>query len=142
MSLIAMQRSRYFPDAMGLLVLMIQVTILATFVSASQISRPLWVPIYVAWAASAIFVWRKVEAETKPWLMTGLCSIGGAVLWFAVTRTVSHWIFGATESELSKVFDVLVALILSPGLTFVAIAGWVRAVIRRKSGSVPPAAVN
>ncbi|WP_155640918.1 hypothetical protein [Burkholderia pseudomultivorans] len=134
MPLITMQRSRYFPDAMGLLVLMILVAILSIFISASEISRPLWVPIYAAWAASAIFIWRKVEPGTKPWLMIGLCSIGGALLWYVVTRTASHWIFGATESELSKVFDLLVALILSPGLTFVAIAGWVRAVIRRTQG--------
>lgn len=132
MPLITMQRSRYFPDAIGLLVLMILVAILSTFVSASEISRPLSVPIYAAWAASAIFAWRKVEPEAKSWLRIGLCSIGGALLWYAVTRTASHRIFGATESELSKVFDLLIALILSPGLTFVAITGWVRALIRRK----------
>ena len=129
--MITMQRSWYFPDAIGLFVLMMLVAILAAFVSASEIPRLLWIPIYAAWAVGAIFVWRKVESEKNRWLLIGLSSIGGAVLWYAATRAISRLIFGGAESELSKVIDLLIALILSPGLTFVAIAGWARAFVRR-----------
>ncbi len=126
------QKNRYFADATGLIVLVILVAILSVFVPSSDIRRPLWIPIYAAWAVSAIYIWRKVEPETKPWLLIGLCSAGGAAVWYAVMRATSRWIFGADEAELSKVFDLLVALMCSPGLTFVAIAGWARSLVRRK----------
>lgn len=129
--MISMHRSLYFPDAIGLFVLIMLVAILAAFVSASEISRPLWIAIYTAWAVSTIFIWHKVESEKNRWLLIGLASIGGAVLWYAVTRAISRLIFGDAGSELSKVIDSLIALILSPGLTFVAIAGWFRAFVKR-----------
>ncbi|NHV26857.1 hypothetical protein [Burkholderia sp. D-99] len=130
--MIAMHKNRHFPDVIGLFVLVILVAILSAFVPASEIPPSLWVPICAAWAVSAIFMWRKVGPETKPWRLIGLYSVGGAVVWYAATRAISRWTFGTDEAELSKVVDLLLALILSPGLTFVAIAGWVRAFIRQK----------
>lgn len=130
--MLTVQRNRYFADVTGLIVLVILVAILSVFVPSSDIPRPLWVPIYAAWAVYAIYIWRKVEPETKPWLLIGLYSAGGAAVWYAVTRAISRWIFGAAEPELSKGFDLFVALMCSPGLTFVAIAGWARSLVRRK----------
>ncbi|WP_174929790.1 hypothetical protein [Burkholderia lata] len=132
--MITVQRIRYLPDITGLIVQAVLVAVLSMFVPPAEIPRPLWVPIYAAWAVCAIFIWRKVEPTNKPWLLIGLYSVGGAAIWYAVTRAISRWIFGSVEAELSQVFDLLVALAISPGLTFVAIAGWARALIRRKQG--------
>jgi len=63
--MIAMHKNRYFPDVIGLLVLVILVAILSAFVPASEIPPSLWVPICAAWAVSAIFMWRKVGAGNE-----------------------------------------------------------------------------
>ena len=130
--MIAVQRSRYWPDIIGLITLMVLVAITSTFIPESEVPRLLWIPIYAAWAVGAMFVWRRVEANQ--WPTIGLSSVGGAVLWYVVTRAISRWTFGTADSELSKVFDLLIALIVSPGLTFVAIAGWMREFARKRQG--------
>lgn len=122
----AMKKSRYVADSVGLVVLMALVAILSSFVSTSEVPRLLWIPIYAAWAVGAIFVWHQVESTNNRWTVISLSSIGGAVLWYFITRVISRWVFGDAESELSKIIDLLIALVLSPGLTFVAIAGWAR----------------
>lgn len=127
-----MKNSPYFPDAIGLFILMILVAVLATFIPASEIPRIFWVPIYAVWAVGAIFVWRMIEAVNHRWILSILSSIGGALLWYVTTRAISHLTFGSEEPALSKVIDVLIALIISPGITFIAIAGWVRSLVQRK----------
>lgn len=126
------QKSKFVVDSVGLVVLMALVAILSSFVSTSEVARLLWIPIYAAWAVSAVFIWRQVESTKNSWAVITLLSIGGALLWYFVTRYISRWIFGGAESELSKIIDLLIALILSPGLTFVAIAGWAREFMRSR----------
>src|SRR5437868_8558897 len=129
-----MQKNSYLLDAIALVVLMVMVAIMAAFIPPSEVPGSLWIGIYFAWAAGALFVWHRVGAEWRRWPLIAASSMGGAALWYLATRTISHLIFGDGESELSKVFDIGVALILSPGLTFIAIAGWARGLMQRKSG--------
>lgn len=125
-------RKRRYSDAIGLIVLMIMVGVLATFVSSSDIYKPFWIPIYVAWAAGALFLWRKFDALImRPELIAAL-SLGGALLWYLVMRGVAYLVFSSEEPELSRVFDLIVTLILSPGITFIALAGYVRELVYKK----------
>ncbi len=122
----------YIADAVGLFALMVLVVILQTFVSPANIATPLWIPIYLVWAVCAIFVWHKPAAVWRRWGLIGTLSMGGAVLWYVVTRGIAHMVFAIDESDLSKAIDIAVALILSPGITFIAIAGYVRELSQRK----------
>lgn len=128
--MIATQKKGYLVDAVGLIALMAMIAAMSFFVPPSEVPGPLWIAIYLAWAAGALFVWHKVEAGWKRWPLTVVCSIGGAALWYAATRAIAHVTFGDGEPELSKTFDLIVALILSPGLTFIAIVGWVRGLMQ------------
>jgi tryptophan-rich sensory protein len=129
----ATQRKGYVPDAIGLVALMAMVAIMSAFIPPSKVPGPLWVAIYFAWAASALYVWHKVEGRWKRWPLIVVASMGGAVLWYVVTRAISRLVFGDGESELSKVFDLVVVLIMSPGITFIALAGWVRQLTQGKA---------
>lgn len=134
-----MQKIYCIPDAIGLMIMMPMIAIIAAFISPDNIPRPLWIAIYLAWAASAIFVWHKYIVKWERWPLVAAYSIGGAIIWYGATRFISYLIFGNEEPELSKIFDLVVALIISPGLTFIAIAGWIRGLIQKKlTQSVPP----
>lgn len=136
---IVAQKKGYLPDAVGLVTLMAMIAIMAAFIPPSEVPGPLWIAIYFAWAAGALFVWHKVEVGWKRWLLIVASSIVGAGLWYVATRVVSHLTFGDGEPELSKTFDLVIALIISPGLTFIAIAGWARELMQGKSTrSSPP----
>jgi hypothetical protein len=127
-----MQKMNYLADAIGLLTLMLMVVILAAFVSPSIVPTPLWIPIYLAWAVGALFAWYKLEIVRQNWSLAVASSVGVAILWYGASRGIAYMTFRSGEPGLSKVFDVIVTLILSPGLTFVAIAGYVRDLVHRK----------
>lgn len=123
---------KYIPDIAGLLTLLVMGWVMSILVELSKVPGPLWIAIYFGWAATALFVWYKMDSYKNNWLTIAGFSIGGAVLWYAVTRMASHFVFGAGESTLSKIFDLAIALMMAPGLTFIALAGWVRQLIQQK----------
>jgi hypothetical protein len=137
--MISMKGSSYLLDTIALAVLTVMIAIVAAFVPPFKVPKPLWIGIYFAWAAGALFFWYKVEICRKRWFLIAASSVGGAVFWYLTTRAISRFIFGDGESEPSKAFDIIVALIISPGLTLIAIAGGLRESIQRKlTRSLPP----
>lgn len=126
------QNKHYLPDVIGLLALLVMVFAMSIFVPSSKVSGVLWIAIYLGWAATALFVWYKMDAYRNKWLSIVGLSVGGAALWCAATRAISYLSFGAGEPALSKVFDLVIVLMMSPGLTFIALAGWVRELIKIK----------
>jgi hypothetical protein len=48
---------------------------------------------------------------------------------FQELSRILYFIFRSNEPDLSKFIDAVLALMFAPGLTFIAIAGWVRALM-------------
>ena len=119
----------------GLSVLAILVALTSLLLLSTEVAKPLWFFVYVTWAACALFVWHHKRAPNRPtqWLLLTGCSVAGAALWFGFARLVSHLAFGVTEPGLSKFFDAGVALMIAPGLAFIALAGWARALLMPSS---------
>ena len=128
-------------DFFGLTVLAALVALMSLYVPSSEVPGVLWVFIYMIWAAFAYFIWhhRRAPERAARWLILAALSVIGAALWFGMATLAAHLSFGSNEPGLSKVFDMTVTLIIAPGLTFIALAGWVRAlVVMRKSRSAEP----
>jgi len=66
------------------------------------------------------------------WLFLTAASVICAALWFGFASLMSRLIFGFNEPGLSRVFDAGVALMIAPGLAFIPLAGWVRALLLTK----------
>lgn len=124
----------FMADAIGLAVLAVLVSLVSLFVPSVEVPEVLWAFIYVMWAACALFVWRHQKAPERAtrWLLLAVASVIGAPIWYGVAVLVARLAFGSNEPELSKTFDILVTLIMAPGLTFIAITGWVRALVRAR----------
>ncbi|MFJ2986827.1 hypothetical protein ACIPF8_03095 [Collimonas sp. NPDC087041] len=128
-------------NIIGLVILAALMTLMSLYVPGSEVPGVFWVFIYVIWAAFAYFIWhhRKAPESATRWLILAALSVIGAALWFGIATLIAHLSFGGNEPGLSKIFDVTVALIIAPGLTFIALAGWVRAlVVIRKTRSAKP----
>jgi hypothetical protein len=91
----------------------------------------MWLFIYILWVVCAMFVWNHKLAPGKPkeWLLLVIGSIVTAVLWFVLARFASKLVFIKDESELSRLFDLGVALMIAPGLASIALAGWIRCLL-------------
>jgi hypothetical protein len=131
--MIARRENTRIPDAIGLAVLLVLVASIAFLTPDTKVPRLLWIGIYLMWAASAVFVWNKFDGGWRRWPLVAVASVAGAVAWYFVTREISGLIFRGDEPQLSKVFDVAIALMASPGITFIAIAGWARASLIQKA---------
>jgi hypothetical protein len=127
-----MQRLR--ADLVGLGILAGLVALASLLVSGADVPKPFWVFAYGVWVVSALFVWhhKLAPARAVRWLFLTVASVICAVLWFGFASLVSRLMFGTNEPELSTVFDAGVALMIAPGLAFIALAGWVRALLLTK----------
>jgi hypothetical protein len=116
-------------DLVGLVMLGVLVAVASLLVPSSEIARPLWLFIFAVWGVCALFVWHHKLAPDQPrrWLLMAAGSIAGAALWFGFARLASRLAFGVHEPGLSGFFDAGIALMIAPGLAFIAIGGWVRA---------------
>jgi hypothetical protein len=95
-----------------------------------------WAIVFLGWAVIGVYLWNRADVEPRSWLVIALESIVGAATWYVLMRLIAQMLRGDSEGEVSKLFDVVVALAISPGLTFVAICGWVQLqVARRIAGS-------
>ncbi|UVH56089.1 hypothetical protein NWF24_25060 [Variovorax paradoxus] len=116
-------------NLVGLVVLSILVAITSLLVPSTEVAKPMWIFAYALWVVCALFVWHHKLAPDQPrrWLLMAVGSVAGAALWFGFANLVSRIAFGVDEPGLSRLFDVGVALMIAPGLAFIAIAGWARA---------------
>ena len=115
----------------GLVVLAVLIALVSLLVPEAEVSKPLWLFAYAGLGVCALFIWHHKRAPSHPaqWLFLTACCLMGAAAWFGLTRAVAHLAFGADEPGLSRFFDIGVALMIAPGLAFVAFAGWIRALI-------------
>jgi tellurite resistance protein TehA-like permease len=114
-------------DMIGLLALTALIGLVSLFVPASAVPLLMWLCIYLAWMGSALFIWYHRKAPDRPqaWLVLSLCSVAGVPVWHVISAALIS--FGGNEHGLAKTFDLIVTLIFSPGLTFIAVTGWIRA---------------
>jgi hypothetical protein len=79
-------------------------------------------------AIGALYVWHHPKAPETPamWLRLALYSVVAAVLWFGLTRLGAHFMF-IDEPPASRAFDLVVTVIIAPGLTITSAVGWIRA---------------
>lgn len=116
-------------DMIGLIALAALVGIVSLFVPGSDVPLMMWMFIYMMWVVCALFVWHHRSAPSKPrtWLVLALCSVVGAPIWYGVAALTALIFFNGSEPGLSKSFDLIMTLIFAPGLTFIALTGWIRA---------------
>jgi tryptophan-rich sensory protein len=118
-------------DIIGLIALAGLIGLVSLFVPASAVPPVMWVFIYLVWMMGALFIWHHRNAPEKPqtWLVLALCSGVAASIWSGIANLAASVAVGAHEPGLSKVFDLIVTSIFSPGLTFIAVTGWIRALM-------------
>lgn len=118
----------YIADGIGLITLAAVVLMGSYSVPVEQISEVAWLFIYLMAAFSALFVWHHPKAPKQPrqWLLYSLYSVVAALLWVAYSRYGSSLLFESSEPTSSKYLDYAIAVIISPGLTIVALVGWMR----------------
>lgn len=121
-------------DLVGLGVLAGLVALASSLVPSAGVPKPIWVFTYGMWVVCALFVWhhKLAPARAVRWLFLTAASVICAALWFGFASLVSRLMLGINEPGLSKVFDAGVALMIAPGLAFIALAGWVRALLLTK----------
>ena len=115
-------------NLIGLLALAILVAVTSLLVPSLDVAKPMWLFAYVLWVVCALFVWHHRLAPVKPgkWLLAAIGSVVAAILWFGSARLVARLALGDGGSGLSRFFDLGVALMIAPGVAFIALAGWVR----------------
>jgi apolipoprotein N-acyltransferase len=118
-------------DALGFIVLAALMFVVAAFpaIGASlSVIESLF--IFGITALCAAFVWRheKAPKTTGRWLMLALITLVGAPLFYGFSRLVAVAFF-RTEPEASRFFDIILTVIIAPGLTFISLAGAVRSLL-------------
>ena len=119
-------------DVVGLVILAPLVALASLFVPETQMPKILWVFVYMIFCASALFVWHhpKAPQQKSKWLYLALLSVGSAMIWFGVVSLCSALFFQEAEPLLSKTINMLIAMAICPGLTLIALAGWMRCFIQ------------
>ncbi|NVD70513.1 hypothetical protein HUX88_08065 [Duganella sp. BJB1802] len=137
--IITKPRATHVADTIGLLVLAALMLLASIFVPDSQIPGIAWLLIYPVGAAFSLFIWHHPKAPKDPskWLLAAACSLVAAPLWLGIAMFGARIMF-ADEPGGSKAFDLLVALIIAPGFTIVAIVGWIRAFVSRDKSPRSP----
>jgi hypothetical protein len=115
-------------DMIGLIALAGLIGLASVFMPASAVPLVMWVLIYLVWMMGALFIWYHRKAPDRPqtWFVLSLCSVVGVPIGHGIA-TLAALPFGASDPALAKTFDLIITLMFSPGLTFIAVAGWVRA---------------
>lgn len=115
----------------GLAVLAVLIALVSLLVPETEVSKPLWLVAYAVLVVCALFIWHHKRAPVHPtqWLVLAVYCLVGAAAWYGFSRAVAHLAFGPGEPGLSRFFDIGVALMIAPGLAFVAFAGWIRALV-------------
>ena len=119
-------------DMISLAILAIVTGFMSFFVPNSFIPLPMWLFIYIFWATCALFVWHHPNApkHSQKWLLIAFYSLIGAPFWFGLVSIAAHVFFPSGEPTLSKTFDIVATMLLTPGLTLIALIGWVRKKIK------------
>lgn len=126
-------------DVFGLVLLAAMTLIASLFVPSVQVPSIAWAFIYPIVSAAALFVWHHPKAPKQPmkWLLLSLYSLIAAPLCFGFLALCAR-IFFTIEPENSRLFDLAMTLIISPGFTIVAILGWLRELIALRITGLRP----
>jgi hypothetical protein len=121
-------RNLYLVDAIGLFLLLIFFLTISFFAPKLRLSGIEWPFFFLISAIGALYVWHHPKAPETPamWLRLALYSVVAAVLWFGLTRLGAHFMF-IDEPPASRAFDLVVTVIIAPGLTITSAVGWIRA---------------
>jgi hypothetical protein len=114
-------------DIIGLIALAALIGLVSLFVPT--VPLVMWLLVYFVWTAGALFIWyhRKAPDSPEAWLVLSLCSVVGVPIGHGIATLVASMAFGGNEPGLSRTLEFTLTLICSPGLTFIAVTGWVRA---------------
>jgi hypothetical protein len=116
-------------DASGFVVLAALMLVISCFPIVRQNMEGLeWLLVCVLGLPCAEFVWRHEKAPKTPgkWLMLALISLVGAPSFYVFSRLAAE-VFFRIEPATSRVFDSILTVMISPGLTSISLAGAVRA---------------
>lgn len=128
-------RRRCLADIAGVGVLGVLVAIAALFVSESILPKILWLFLFVIISIIGLWLWAARQSPETPmgWLFVAAVSIVAAGVWYGISRLLSVLLFSGHAQSLSENVDLSISFMICPGLTGIAIAGWVRALVLRSA---------
>lgn len=125
-------------DALGFLVLAtLMLATSALAVVRQNMDGVSWLLICVFCVPCAEFIWRHKKAPKTPgkWFVLALISLAGALFFYGGSRLIALAFFNA-EPDASRVFDIILTLMIAPGLTFICVAGGIRAFLHSGSSNL------
>ena len=103
-----------------------------------------YIAIYVVFALMGLLIWRQAHAgKGEPrWQFFAIGSVGLGIVFFicdiAIGRFVSPELpFLTAAVQLRGAFGIATTLIVCPGVTFIALSGWVRSLLLRNFTGQP-----
>lgn len=117
-------------DISGFFILTLLIAVLYFCLPSHAIPLPLYFFIWMIWVVVGIFIWRHPNAPStaRGWIYLTFFSIVVGASWYGYALSLGHIVFSAHTLETSNFIDLMIAFLLSPGLTFIAVAGAIRAV--------------
>lgn len=119
-------------DALGFLVLAALTLLMCAFpVVRQNVEGVGWLLIILSGVPCAEFVWRHEKAPKTPrkWFLLALISLVAAPFFYGGSRLIALCFFHA-EPAASRDFDIVLTLMIAPGLTFISVAGGIRAYLQ------------
>jgi hypothetical protein len=114
--------------------------IIAVYPGAAAVEHdPLrYIAIYVVFALMGLLIWRQAQAgQGEPrWQFLAISSVGVGIVFFICNITIGHFVTPelpllTAAVELRGAFGIATTLIICPGVTFIALCGWVRSLLLR-----------
>lgn len=128
-------RCRCLANIAGIGVLGVLVAIAAMFVSESILPKILWLFLFIMISIIGLWLWTAKQSPKTPvgWLFAAVVSIVVAAVWYGFSRILSVILFSGHAQSLSENVDLSILIMICPGLTGIAVAGWVRALVLRSA---------
>lgn len=119
-------------DALGFFVLAALTLLMCAFpVVRQNVEGVGWLLMILFGVPCAEFVWRHEKAPKTPrkWFLLALISLAAAPSFYGGCSLIARGFFHA-EPAASRDFDIVLTLMIAPGLTFISVAGGIRAYLQ------------
>ena len=97
-----------------------------------------YIAIYVVFALMGLLIWRQAHAgQGEPrWQYFAISSVGVGIVFFICNIAIGHFESPhlpllTAAVQLRGAFGIATTLIICPGVTFIALCGWVRSLLLR-----------
>ena len=116
--------------------------LLFVFWPIADIPPLLFVFVFLALAASGMFVWHHRSSPESPiaWVWWACGSVAGGAVFFAIDVLIGHFSYPdlpllEAGTKAGGMFGFLATLAICPGATIVCVAGWARSFFAPSMGS-------